>query len=92
MRLLFNLFTLFPLANRPCARPCFAVATGVRVARRNSIRHDENQYGMYALRDRYSMDQVPLQDRGAKTTVEYNGKKSVRKKSSFRLRNLRASR
>ena len=77
MRLLFNLFTLFALANRPCARPCFAVATGVGVARRNSIRHDENQYGMHALRDRYSMDQVPLQDKGAKTTVEYKGKKSV---------------
>ena len=34
---------------------------------------------MYVLGDCFSMDQVPLQDRGAKTTVEYKGKKSVHK-------------
>ena len=32
-------------------------------------------YCMYALRDRYSMDQAPLQNRGAKHTVESMCKK-----------------
>ena len=78
MRLLFNLFSIFALAPRPAVRPLLAVS-GIGVANRSQI-PDDMYYGMYALRDRYSMDQVPLQNRGATHTVEYKGKKSVHKK------------
>ena len=59
MRLLFNLFSIFALAPRPAVRPLLAVS-GIGVANRSQI-PDDMYYGMYALRDRYSMDQVPLQ-------------------------------
>ena len=64
MRLLFNLFTGTALTTRPHARPLFAVVAGLGVAGGDSMPKDMF-YGMYALRDRYSMDQVPLQNRGA---------------------------
>ena len=85
MRLLFNLFSVLALTSRPHARPLFAVATGLGFAGNDKMPKDMF-YGMYALRDRYSMDQVPLQNRGAKHTVEYKGKRYVyakKKKTDF---------
>ena len=76
MRLLFNLFTVLALTSRPNACPSFAVAAGLGFAGNDKMPKDMF-YGMYALRDRYSMDQVPLQNRGAKHTVEYKGKRYV---------------
>ena len=76
MRLLFNLFTVLAVTSRPNARPLFAVGTDLGFAGNDKMPKDMF-YGMYALRDRYSMDQVPLQNRGAKHTVEYKGKRYV---------------
>ena len=75
MRLLFNLFTVLALTSRPNARP-LRCADDVGFAGNDKMPKDMF-YGMYALRDRYSMDQVPLQNRGAKHTVEYKGKRYV---------------
>ena len=69
MGLLFRLLTVFAAVSRPAVRPLLAVSSGIGVAKRSQI-PDDMYYGMYALRDRYSMDQVPLQNRGAKQTVE----------------------
>ena len=47
---------------------------------------DKMDYGLYPLRDRWSMDQVPEQNRGPKETVAVKGSKSVRlKKKEDRL-------
>jgi len=43
-------------------------------------------YGLYPLKDRYSMDQVPQQNRGPKGTVEVKGSKRAhckKKKKHF---------
>ena len=80
MRLLsVNLFSIFALAPRPAVWPLLAVSSGIGVAKRSQI-PDDMYYEMYALRDRYSMDQVPLQIRGTIHIVESKGKKSVHKK------------
>ena len=42
-------------------------------------------YVMYALRDRYSMDQVPLQNRDVKHSVEYKGNRYVYAKKRRRI-------
>ena len=76
MGLLFRLLSIFAAASRPAVRPLLAVSSGIGVVNKTQI-PDDIYYGMYVLRDRYSMDQVPLQNRGAKQTVEQTGKKSV---------------
>ena len=70
MRLLFNLFKVLALTSRPHARPLLAVGTGLGFAGNDKMPEDMF-YGMYALRDRYSMDQVPLQNRGAKLDITF---------------------
>ena len=62
------------LSEQTTCSQLFAVATGLGFAGNDKMPKDMF-YGMYALRDRYSMDQVPLQNRGAKHTVEYKGKR-----------------
>ena len=59
MRLLFNLFSIFALASCPAIRPLLAVSSGIGVTKRSQIL-DDMCYRMYALRDRYSMDQVHM--------------------------------
>ena len=69
MRLLFNLFSVLALTSRPHARHYLQLLL-VGFAGNDKMPKDMF-YGMYALKDRYSMNQVPLQNRGAKHTVEY---------------------
>ena len=76
MGLLFRLLSVFAAASRLAVRPLLAVSSGLSVVNKTQI-PDDMYYGMYALRDRYSMDHVPLQNCGAKETVEHTGKKSV---------------
>ena len=85
MRLLFYLFTVFSLTSRPHARPLFEISGGLGVAGNDKMPKDLF-YGMYVLKNRYSMDQVRLQNLGAKHTVEYKGKRYVyakKKKTDF---------
>ena len=64
MRLLFNLFSIFPLASRPAVRPLLAVSFDIIGAAERSQMWDDMYYGMYAL-----------QNCGPTHTVEYKGKK-----------------
>ena len=64
MRLLFNLFSIFPLASRPTVRPLLAVSFDIIGAAKRSQMWDDMYYGMYAL-----------QNCGPTHTVEYKGKK-----------------
>ena len=75
MGLLFRLLSVFAAASCPAVRPLLAVSSGLGVVNKTQI-PDDMYYGMYALRDQYSMNHVPIQNCGAKQFVEHTGKKS----------------
>ena len=66
--------------------PTQGLTTKVPLHDTTSFIESRREYELYPLKDRYSMDQVPHQNRGAKGTVAVKGSKSVRikkKKTHF---------